>query len=187
MTNGTTPGAVGLLPAAAPRTGGSLVVVGGLPGSGKTTLLRRWIADAGPDVVGLDSEDVAARAAGLRLPYRLLRPAVHLVHRARVLRVVRGTAPVVLLSDPWTSGRWRDAVLGAAGDAGRTVRVVLLDVSADEARDGQAARGRSLSARAMARHARRWPALLRDAGPEVVRVGRADADRLRLREVLAAR
>ena len=41
---------------------GVLVVVGGLPGSGKTTLLRRLLAERPRGVVGLDSEDVAARA-----------------------------------------------------------------------------------------------------------------------------
>ena len=189
MRDGTTPGAVGLLPPRVPHTGGVLVVVGGLPGSGKTTLLRRWLAGASVprEVVGLDSEDVAARAhaAGLRLPYRLLRPAVHLAHRWRVLRTVAGPAPVVVLTDPGTSPRWRTAVLGAARDAGRTVRVVLLDVPADQARDGQTARGRSLSTRAMQRHAARWPGLLDAAGDGALRVGRADADRLSLAEVLA--
>ncbi|WP_409332529.1 AAA family ATPase [Trujillonella humicola] len=192
MTDGTTPGAVGLLPPRAPRTGGVLVVVGGLPGSGKTTLLRRWLADArrdhaGPHVVGLDSEDVAAwlRRAGARVPYRLVRPAVHLVHRRRVLRTVAGQVPVVVLTDPWTSPRWRTAVLGAARDAGRTIRVVLLDVPAEQAQVGQTARGRSLSRRAMERHATRWPGLLEAAGEGALRVDRADADRLRLAGVLA--
>jgi predicted kinase len=191
MADRSTPGAAGLLPARAPRAGGVLVVVGGLPGSGKSTLLRRWLgearpADAGPGVVGLDSEDVTARlrAAGPRLPYRVLRPVVHLVHRWRVLRAVGGPAPVVVLTDPWTSDRWRTAVLGVARDAGRTVRVVLLDVTPEEARQGQAARGRSLSPRAMERHAARWPGLLRTAGDDVLHVGRPDADRLALREVV---
>ena len=143
MTRTPAPGTVGSAPMRAQRRGGVRVVDGGLPGSGKTTLLRRWPADAGPAVPGLDSEDVAARAraAGVRLPYRLVRPVVHLVHRTRVLGAVRGTAAVVVLTDPWTAERWRDAVLGAARDAGR----------------------------------------------DVVRVGRADADRLRSGEVLAAR
>lgn len=192
MTDGTTPGAVGLLPPRAPGAGGVLVVVGGLPGSGKTTLLRRWLADAardrtGPDVLGLDSEDVAARVrrVGARVPYRLLRPAVHLLHRWRVLRAMAGPAAVVVLTDPWTSPRWRTAVLGAARDAGRTVRVVLLDVPAGQAREGQTARGRALSARAMQRHATRWPELLEVAGDDALRIGRADGDRLGLAEVLA--
>ncbi|MGY1743456.1 MULTISPECIES: AAA family ATPase [unclassified Blastococcus] len=192
MTNGTTPGAIGLLPSRTPPTGGVLVVVGGLPGSGKTTLLRRWLTDArqdhtGPDVVGLDSEDVAARVRRVarRLPYRVLRPAVHLAHRWRVLRAIAGPAPVVVLTDPWTSPRWRTAVLSAARDAGRTVRVVLLDVPPEEARDGQTARGRSLSDRAMRRHATRWPELLDAAGEDALRVSRPDADRLALARVLA--
>ena len=183
---GTTTGDVELLGVCARRAGGVLVVVAGVPGSGKTTVLRRWLATAGTDVVGLDSEDVAARAraAGVRLPYRLLRPAVHLVHRSRVLRVVRGPASVVVLTDPWTNPRWRHAVLAAADHAGRRVRVVLLDVPADQARDGQVARGRVLSAGAMMRHTQRWPQVLRTAGEDVVRTDRTGVDRLTLREIL---
>ena len=104
---------------AAPQ--GVLVVVGGLPGSGKTTLLRRLLAERDPGVLGLDSEDVAARlqAAAPPVPYRRLRPLVHVWHRLRVLRVVAGPAPVVVLTDPWTRRWWRAAVLSAARRAGR--------------------------------------------------------------------
>ena len=95
---------------------GVLVVVGGLPGSGKTTLLRRLLAEGAPGVVGLDSEDVAARvqAVAVRVPYRVVRPLVHAWHRVRVLRVVAGPAPVVVLTDPWTRPWWRAVVLRTA-------------------------------------------------------------------------
>ena len=173
---------------------GVLVVVGGLPGSGKTTLLRRLVAERAPEVVGLDSEDVAARvqAAGVRLPYRLVRPLVHAWHRVRVLRVVSGPAPVVVLTDPWTRPWWRSAVLYAARRAGRSVRLVLLDASRELAESGQVARGRSVPARSMRRHATRWGSLLQAVaepaggagmGPVTV-VDRLRADRLTLADVL---
>ena len=173
---------------------GVLVVVGGLPGSGKTTLLRRLVAERAPGVVGLDSEDVAARvqAAGVRLPYRLIRPLVHAWHRVRVLRVVSGPAPVVVLTDPWTRPWWRTTVLRAARRAGRSVRLVLLDASREVAESGQAARGRGIPGRSMRRHATRWEALLRAVAEAagvpgldaVTVVDRPHADRLGLADVL---
>ena len=172
-----------------PRGDGRLlVVVGGLPGSGKTTLLRRWLARPVPGIEGLDSELVAARlrAAGVRPPYRLLRPMVHGVHRWRVLRAMRGTTPVVVLTDPWTSPAWRAAVLRAAVRAGRPVRLVLIDASREAAEGGQTARGRAVSARAMRRHSLRWARVLtaaRNGGTTVV-VAREEAGRLTLDQVL---
>jgi predicted kinase len=168
-----------------------LVVVGGLPGSGKTTLLRRLLAGAGPGVSGFDSEQVAdrLREAGVHLPYRVLRPAVHVVHRWRVRRGLRGGVPVVLLTDPWTSPRRRRAVLRAARRAGRPVRLVLFDVPPDVAADGQAARGRAISAHAMRRHTDRWADLLGavrrgDGVDSALVVDRQRADRLTLGDVV---
>ena len=176
----------------APR--GVLVVVGGLPGSGKTTLLRRLLAERDPGVVGLDSEDVAARlqAVAPPVPYRVVRPLVHAWHRVRVLRVVAGPAPVVVLTDPWTRPWWRAAVLSSARRAGRSVRLVLLDASRELAESGQTARGRAIPARSMRRHATRWRTVLRSvtgpdagAGPAAVTVvDRPRADRLTLADVL---
>ncbi|MGY1704541.1 AAA family ATPase [Geodermatophilus sp. SYSU D00697] len=164
-----------------------LVVIAGLPGSGKTTLLRRLLGPGLPGVAAFDSEQVAARlrAAGVLVPYRLLRPWVHLRHRWRVLRGIRGRVPVVVLTDPWTSPSWRAAVLWTAGRAGRSVRLVLLDVPRDLAERGQAERGRRIPARRMRRHADRWRRLLHDAGPhEACVVDRRRAGRLTLAEVL---
>ena len=109
---------------------GVLVVLGGLPGSGKTTLLRRLSAAGPRGMTGVDSEQVAdrMRSLGIGVPYPLLRPWVHLVHRWRVLRVLAGPAPVIVLTDPWTGARWQAVVLRAAARAGRSVRLVLLDV-----------------------------------------------------------
>jgi hypothetical protein len=163
-----------------------LVVIAGLPGSGKTTLLRRLLGPGVPGVVASDSEQVAAGLPNpLRLPYRLRRPEVHLRHRVRLLRGLRGEAPVVVLTDPWTSRAWRTAVRSAAGRAGRSVRLVLLDVPREVAESGQAARGRRIPARRMRRHAARWARLLADPGAgEVRRVDREEAGRLTVAEVL---
>ncbi|SNR69212.1 AAA family ATPase [Blastococcus mobilis] len=171
-----------------------LVVIGGLPGSGKTTLLRRLLAQESSGVTGFDSEQVAARLtrAGRRLPYRFLRPLVHCWHRWRVLRGVGRNSPVVVLTDPWTSARWRAVVLRAARRAGRSVRLVLIDVPPELAERGQAARGRAISARAMRGHTVRWDRLRRTvdepnggagARPALV-VDRARASGLTLAEIL---
>jgi AAA domain len=135
-----------------------LVLVGGLPGAGKTRLLDRLLGTAPAGTRGLDSEQVAARLhdLGVRLPYRLLRPAVHALHRARVRRVLGGPQPVVVLTDPLTGRRRRASVLRSARRAGREVRLLLLDVDPVEARRGQVDRRRQLGPRAMARHVRRW-------------------------------
>jgi predicted kinase len=168
-----------------------LVLVGGLPGSGKTTLLRRLVGTADRDVVGFDSEQVShrLRAAGVRLPYPVLRPWVHLWHRRRVLHGVRGSAEVVVLTDPWTRPRWRAAVLRAARRAGRSVRLVLLDVPREAAERGQHARGRRISRRSMRRHEVRWGRLLRALAEETgidraVLVNRRRARRLTLAAIL---
>lgn len=188
MTTAAALSTPGRLPAHGP---GVLVVLAGLPGSGKTTLLRRLTEGRPRGVTGVDSEQVAdrLRAAGVGVPYRVLRPWVHLAHRVRVLRQVGGVAPVVVLTDPWTSAAWRSAVLGAARRAGRSVRVVLLDVPVEVAVRGQQERGRWISARRMRRHAARWTQLLAAAGgtgEAVTVVDRERAAGLSLAEVLGA-
>jgi predicted kinase len=163
--------------------GRGLVVVGGLPGSGKTTMVRRLLRDGVPGVASLDSEQVAARwRTGARVPYRLVRPLVHTRHRLRVVRALLGEARVVVLADPWTSRWWRPVVLAAARAGGRAVRLVLLDVSPEDATDGQRIRGRRIPEGRMHRHGLRWARLLRTAatGPDVVVVDRPGAARLTL-------
>ncbi|MCZ2860503.1 AAA family ATPase [Blastococcus sp. VKM Ac-2987] len=195
MTIAPTRGRPGTERGSAPATGRVLVVLAGLPGSGKTTLLRRLSA-GNPGLAGVDSEQVAERlrGAGLRLPYRLLRPAVHLAHRRRVLRRIAGEAPVVVLTDPWTSRTWRATVLRTARRAGRPVRLVLLDVTPEVAVGGQHARGRRISARRMRRHVARWAELRGTldrtgdgaGGAQVSVADREAAGRLTLVEVLGA-
>ncbi|MGY1673022.1 AAA family ATPase [Geodermatophilus sp. SYSU D00710] len=167
--------------------GRGLVVVGGLPGSGKTTMVRRLLGDGVPGVTSVDSEQVAARwRTGSRVPYRVVRPLVHLQHRLRVLHALAGPAPVVVLADPWTSRWWRPVVLATARGAGRWVRLVLLDASPEEAADGQRIRGRRIPEGRMRRHGLRWARLMQvaPAGPGVVVVDRPRAARLTLPELL---
>jgi len=177
-----------------PDRGAVLVVIGGLPGSGKTTLLNRLFGREAPGVLALDSEQVSARLreAGVRIPYRFLRPGVHGWHRRRVLRAIGGAVPVVVLTDPWTSARWRAVVLHAARRAGRSVCLVLIDAPPEVAADGQAARGRRITARAMRQHTARWGGLLRslargegtDGVDQAVVVDRHRAGRLTRAELL---
>jgi predicted kinase len=163
-----------------------LVVIGGLPGSGKTTLLRRLLSEGAPGVTGLDSEFVADgfRRAGIGLPYRFLRPWVHAVHRRQVLRALRGGDPVVVLTDPWTGDRWRAAVLRAAADGGRRVRVVQLVADPELAAAGQSARGRVLSERAMRRHVDRSSRASSTRQRDTLEVDRRRADHLTLGAIL---
>ncbi len=142
----------------APR---SLVVLGGLPGAGKTTLLRRLSTRLPAGVVALDAEEVTARLRAARrlVPYRLLRPLVHALHLVRVARAVGSPATVVVTTDPATSPLRRVLFAALARRSGRSLHLVVLDTTVDEAVQGQRQRGRALSSRRMRRHARRWQAL----------------------------
>ncbi len=108
-----------------------LLVIGGLPRSGRTTLLRWLLTQDVSGVERFDSEQVTSRlrAAGIGVPYRLLRPWVHLRHRWRVLRGIGSNTPVVVLTDPWTSSCWRAAVVRCAAWTGRGVQVMAVDPS----------------------------------------------------------
>ncbi len=188
MTTATMP-VPGPVPGPAPAgdAARALVVVGGLPGGGKTTMVRRLLGDGVPGVASLDSEQVAARwRTGSRVPYRLMRPLVHTQHRLRVLRALTGPAPVVVLADPWTSRWWRPVVVGTARAAGRAVRLVLIDVSPEDAGEGQRIRGRRIPEGRMRRHGLRWARLVRSAveGPDVLVLDRSRAARLTLAELL---
>jgi broad specificity phosphatase PhoE len=83
-------------------------------------------------------------------------------------------------------------VLAVARRAGRDVRVVLIDAPAAVAVQGQAARGRAISARRMRRHEDRWSGLVRDVasrlpGDAVLVVSRAAARRLTADHLLGPR
>jgi predicted kinase len=148
----------------APR---SLVVVGGLPGSGKTTLLERL--GAIPGAVVLDSADVMRAWRRLPLPYRILRPLVHLEHHARIggallLRPRDG----VVVHETATRGAARRWMLALARLSRRPAHLLLLDVDPGTARAGQLARGRVVPAASQRRHAARWLALREDAARGVL-------------------
>lgn len=174
----------------ADRDGGILLVICGLPGSGKTTLLRRLLAGAPPAVAGLDTEQVTARlrAAGVRVPYGLLFPWVHLAHRWRVLKTIGDGPPLVVVTDPWTSGPWRAIVMAFARRAGRSVRLVLIETSRETAEQGQRARGRAVPAFLMRRHAARLTWLRQNPAPSgtgsAVVMDRVTADGLVLADIL---
>ncbi len=135
----------------------SLVVLAGLPGAGKTTLLRRLDGHGAPGVRALDPEEVADRLRPLarHVPYRVLRPAVHALHLLRVLREVRAPATCVLTTDPMTSPLRRGLLHLVARSSGRSLAVVLVDATEQQARSGQHARGRTLGPRRMAQHVSR--------------------------------
>jgi predicted kinase len=145
----------------------ALLLVAGMPGAGKSTLLARL--DPVEGVVVLDSE--AQRAAlhwvAGRLPYRLYRPLVHLLHRLAVVAAAVSAAPTVVVHLPATESATRAAVARLAAVTGRKAHLLWLHVEADEARRGQRERGRLVRESSFRAHARRAAATTTDllAGP----------------------
>jgi hypothetical protein len=143
--------AVLLLPPAA------MLVVAGVPGAGKTTLLSRVDA-AGSRV--LDPEPIRVRYARWlgRVPYRLWRPLVHAEHYLRLLLALPGRAGVVVHETGTRA--WRRRLLASmARRSGRTAHLLLLDVTAEAALEGQRRRRRAVRRGAFGGHWRRWQAL----------------------------
>jgi predicted kinase len=132
----------------------ALLVVAGVPGAGKTTLLTR--VDA-PGSLVLDPEPIRARLERRlgQLPYRLWRPLVHAEHVARVLLALPGGSGLIV-HDTGTRGWRRRLLAGLARRFGRSGHLLLLDVSAEAAREGQRRRRRALGPAAFAAHWRRW-------------------------------
>jgi predicted kinase len=133
------------------------VVLGGVPGAGKTTVLQR-AATMRPGLRVLDSDDVRGRLRPVLggLPYPLYRPLVHLIEYGRVAVHLLGTAaePVVV-HDPATRPWLRSLLAHAARVRGRRPVLLVIDVGAGDALDGQVRRGRQVRRRAFARHCRR--------------------------------
>ncbi|MGV9882328.1 AAA family ATPase [Streptomyces sp. NPDC003006] len=130
---------------------GDLVVVSGLPGGGKSTLMRQAVT--GPRIDSQDTRDRWARRMPRLLPYAVYRPLVRLAHYAGLRRVLRSGAGVVVHdcgTQPWVR-RW---LAREAARRGRTLHLLLLDVPADTALEGQRERGRGVSRYAFARHRR---------------------------------
>lgn len=152
---------------------GDVVVVSGLPGSGKSTLIRR----AARGVRTIDSQDVRERWDGRMpgwLPYALYRPLVRIAHYAGLRKVLRSGESVVV-HDCGTQTWVRRWLAREARRRGRGLRLVLLDVTPEVARDGQRERGRGVSGYAFARHRRAVGTLVRDAEGERLPGGCASA------------
>ena len=132
----------------------ALLVVAGVPGAGKTTLLSRVGA---PGSLVLDPEPIRARLRRLLgpLPYRLWRPLVHAGHGLRVLRALPGRRGLIV-HDTGTRGWRRRLLVGLARRCGRSGHLLLLDVSAEAALEGQRRRRRAMRRSAFATHWRNW-------------------------------
>lgn len=136
------------------------VLIGGIPGAGKSTALQR-LEPLVPGIRILDSETERRWFARHTqpLPYRLVRPVVHLVHHIRVLVLLLagpGEGGAVVVHDPST--RW--VRLGLVGRLARVrgwdPEVVFVDVSRAAALAGQQQRRRLVDGRRFAGHWRRW-------------------------------
>jgi len=132
----------------------ALLVVAGVPGAGKTTLLSRIGA---PGSLVLDPEPIRARLQLLLgpLPYRLWRPLVHAGHGLRVLLALPGRRGLVV-HDTGTRGWRRRLLVGLARRSGRSGHLLLLDVSAEAALEGQRRRRRAMRRSAFGTHWRNW-------------------------------
>ncbi|WP_443059463.1 AAA family ATPase [Streptomyces sp. NBC_00435] len=139
---------------------GDVVVVSGLPGGGKSTLIKRAAAGGGID--SQDARERWERRMPAALPYAVYRPAVRIAHYWGLWRVLRSGAPAVV-HDCGTQSWVRALLAAAARRRGRALHLVLLDTTPEEARAGQAARGRGVSAYAFARHRGAVARLLREA------------------------
>ncbi len=140
---------------------GDIVVVSGLPGGGKSTLIKR----AAGENRSIDSQDTRERwehRMPAALPYAVYRPVVRAAHYWGLWRALRSGASVVV-HDCGTQSWVRGLLAAAARRRGRSLHLLLLDSSAEEALAGQAARGRRVSAYAFGRHRGAVGRLLRSA------------------------
>ncbi|MGD9988952.1 AAA family ATPase [Pseudonocardia sp.] len=139
-----------LAPVRITAPGRTLVLVAGLPGAGKSTLLAGLLPAA--DVAVLDSQRHRSAAAATGLPYGVVRPLVHLAHRALVVAAALGDTACVVVHLPATRPGLRRAVRGLARLTGRDAHLVWVDAEPTEALRGQHDRGRTVRAEAFERH-----------------------------------
>ncbi|MEV0581731.1 AAA family ATPase [Nonomuraea sp. NPDC050310] len=151
---------------------GSLVILTGLPGAGKSTLLRRLYGltgqEAGPVAAGptrvIDSGQARLRwartLAWAPKPVRTF--VVHCTHLSRIARNLAAGHSVVAHN----RGTWSHILYGFAWLArrhGREFHLIMLDVDAATAMEGQQVRGRVVPRATFDRHAQRWRVLVRRA------------------------
>lgn len=159
-----------------------LLVVAGLPGAGKSTMLGR----AAGAMTALDPDQLRARLSArlpAATPYRYYRPIVHVWQRIRVAWAALGRGPLIV-HEPSTRATTRAWLVALGAVTRRPVRMLWLDVTAEQAIRGQRSRGRVLHRRTFERHVRRAArmreALLADQVPagwhsaQVVRRSAAD-------------
>jgi hypothetical protein len=135
----------------------SLVVLAGLPGAGKSTLLAAADTDGAPAVV-LDSDQVRTSLRTFfpeALPYRLYRPLVHFVHRARIVWFAITANGLLLVHEPSTRPTTRAGLVAVGVLTNRPRHFLWLDASPEQALSGQVARGRLIRSRSFTRHVRR--------------------------------
>lgn len=137
---------------------GDVLVVAGLPGAGKSTLLR---SAAGERDVVLDPERLSTPLRRMMpgIPYRLVRPFVHTVHRLRVLyELARGTQHLII-HEPGARPHWRRLLARAVRSRGRAVHLLVILADPTAAAAGRVRRARTLPAPLAARHERAWSTL----------------------------
>jgi hypothetical protein len=132
----------------------AMLLVAGVPGAGKTTLLSHLDA---PGSLILDPEPIRVRYRRLLgpVPYRLWRPLVHAEHFLRVLLALPGRRGLIV-HDTGTRDWRRRLLVMLARRCGRSGHLLLIDVTARAALEGQRRRRRTLRRSAFAAHWQRW-------------------------------
>jgi hypothetical protein len=135
--------------------GRTLLLVAGMPGAGKSTLLGSLPAADGLVVLDSESQRALLRPLAGVVPYGVLRPVVHLMHRTAVVAAALSATPTLVVHLPATEPGTRAAVARLAALTRRSAHLLWLQVGAEEARRGQYERGRVVPVSSFCAHARR--------------------------------